>query len=66
MTLKSYLESLIVTNEGCYRLDTIYEQNVGERAPQNSGRMLEFFLGHYANYPEDLPIDFPGVSFIEL
>lgn len=54
-TLPDVLLELLLTNE--YALQNIYEGNVGERAPRNSGELLSFLEEHYEKYPQDLEKD---------
>lgn len=63
--LREFISALSVTGHGSYLLDHIYESNVGERAPQNSGDLVDFLMDHYEQYPQDLKTDFRQVPVRE-
>jgi hypothetical protein len=65
--LTKFLNDLVITPEGEYKLQKLYEGKVGERAPRNSRELVNTLAENYDNHPEDLREDFPkAIPSLEL
>lgn len=63
--LKDFLSKKATSHEGLYELENLYESKVGERAPRNSGELVDFLAEHYDKYPDDLREDFQPIQTLE-
>ena len=61
--LKPFLSKLVKHPLGAYKLRNVYEEQVGERAPDKLVDLVDFMVWHYENYPEDILVDFPKEDF---